>query len=188
MRSKISITIALSAIVLTMSMSCNGITTKGGIQDTIAIMKNHRLKLSLNHMARCTPDNDTARTDTAATPFRLVVYVDSTNCSPCVLNKMYKWNPFIDNTRAKGNRVGYVFIFEPKAEQIEDAHFAVESSGLKNRVYLDTAHVFRKENMFMPKDSKYHTLLIDNRDSILLVGNPKSNNKIEEFFLKIINK
>ena len=103
-------------------------------------------------------------------------------------DKMHQWNRLIDKTRMQGSHVNYVFIFEPKSEQIEDAHFAVESSGLKNRIYLDTAYIFRKDNKFIPKDRKYHTMLVDEKDSIVLIGDPKANKNIERIFLNIINK
>lgn len=91
------------------------------------------------------------------------------------------------NSSTNGNRVNYIFIFEPKSSQIEDAHLAAESSGLKNRIYLDTACVFRADNAFMPSDNKYHTVLVNENDSIVLIGNPKSNKKVEAMFLDIIN-
>lgn len=151
------------------------------------MMQANRMKLSLNRMACCVPDNDTSRIDTISAAYRLVVYVDSTNCSPCVLNKMHQWNSLIDKTRKHGNHVNYIFIFEPKTDQIEDAHLAVESSGLKNRIYLDTACVFRDDNAFMPRDKKYHAVLINQKDSIVLIGNPKSNKQVEAMFLDITN-
>jgi hypothetical protein len=185
----ISILSVLCAVSL-VPISCNRLSqtsAKSNMRDSMSTMQKHRVKLNLNRMAYCIPDNDTARTDTTSAPYRLLTYIDSTNCTPCLLNEMHKWNDIIDNTRTNGNRVNYIFIFEPKSDQIEDAHFAVESSGLKNRVYLDTASVFRKENKFIPKDSKYHTMLIDKNDSIILIGNPKNNKKVEEIFLDIIN-
>lgn len=187
---KFMLLMSVLCAVLLVPISCkrlSQIRAKSNMRESIFNMQKHRVKLYLNRMAYCVPDNDTARADTSTAPYRLVTYIDSTNCTPCMLNKMHQWNDIIDYTRANGNHVNYIFIFEPKADHIEDAHFAVESSGLKNRVYLDTASVFRKENKFIPKDSKYHTMLIDKNDSIILIGNPKYNKKIEKIFLYIIN-
>lgn len=152
------------------------------------MMQTHHIKLGTDKMSRCIPDNDTARVDTVKAVFKLVVYVDSTNCSPCVLNKLYEWNRLIDKTRSCGDKVNYIFIFETKYNQIEDAHLAAESSGLKNRIYLDTAHIFRADNKFMPQEAAYHTMLINAKDSILLVGNPKTNKRIEKMFFNIISR
>lgn len=99
---------------------------------------------------------------------------------------MYKWNDFIERYR-ENNKVDFLFIFEVKRGQIEDALLSVESSGLKNRVYLDTAFLFKKENPFVPIDEKFHTMLIDKNGIILLIGNPRTNKKIEQLFTNIIN-
>lgn len=152
------------------------------------MMQAHHIKLSINKMSQCIPDNDTTRVDTAKAAFKLIVYVDSTNCSPCVLNKLYEWNHLIDKTRDNGDKVNYIFIFETKYDQIEDAHLAAESSGLKNHIYLDTAYVFRADNKFMPQEAAFHTILINAKDSILLVGNPKTNKRIRNMFFNIINR
>lgn len=69
------------------------------MRDSMSTMQKHRVKLNLNRMAYCIPDNDTARTDTTSAPYRLLTYIDSTNCTPCLLNEMHKWNDIIDNTR-----------------------------------------------------------------------------------------
>lgn len=96
---------------------------------------------------------------------------------------MFLWNDMIDMTHAK---VNYIFIFEPKKNQIEDSELSVESSGLKANIYLDTARVFRKENAFIPKGEKYHTMLIDTNDSIVMVGMPLTNTRIKNIYYKIL--
>ena len=158
-----------------------------GIKDTITTMQNNRLKLSLGRMACCIPDNDTARTDNMDAEYKLVVYVDSTLCSPCIINKMFWWNDIIDLTRKEKGNVDYIFVFETKHDQIEDAHLAAESSGLKNRLYLDTACVFRAENYFIPNDDKYHTVMINSKDSIVMVGPPLISRSIRNVFLQILS-
>lgn len=158
-----------------------------GIKDTITTMQKNRLRLSLDRMAYCIPDNDTARTDKMDAEYKLVVYVDSALCSPCIINKMFWWNDIIDLTRKGKDNVDYIFIFETRHDQIEDAHFAAESSGLKNRLYLDTACVFRAENSFLPNDDKYHTVMINSKDSIVMVGSPLTSRSIRKVFLQILN-
>lgn len=157
------------------------------IGNVIYNMQSHHVSLNLEKMMCCIPDNDTARVDIMKSGYRLVVYMDSSKCSPCIISKMYMWNSLIEKTRESGDKVGYVFIFEPKKEQIEDAIWAVESSGLKNRIYIDTACVFKRDNPFVPKAEMYHAMLINKKDSILLVGMPLTNHKVEELFFNIIN-
>lgn len=80
------------------------------------------------------------------------------------------------------------FIFEPKSEQLEDAYLSIKSSGLINEIYLDTAHIFKKDNGFLPSDEKYQTVLTDSNGRIILIGTPLTNHKIEKLFLQLITE
>lgn len=153
------------------------------IHNAITLLQANPVKISLNKMVCCMPNVDTINDDNVKRKFRLIVYVDSSKCSPCIISRMAIWNDLIDETRDK---VKYVFIFEPQTDQIEDSHFAVESSGLKNHIYLDTASVFRKENKYIPKEEKYHTMLINEKDSVVMVGTPLTSPKIESLFYKVL--
>lgn len=151
---KFMLLMSVLCAVLLVPISCkrlSQIRAKSNMRESIFNMQKHRVKLYLNRMAYCVPDNDTARADTSTAPYRLVTYIDSTNCTPCMLNKMHQWNDIIDYTRANGNHVNYIFIFEPKADHIEDAHFAVESSGLKTEYTLILQACSEKKTNSYPK-------------------------------------
>lgn len=124
------------------------------VRDTLNVMQSHSVNLSFDKMLCCVPDNDTVTHYNKTPKYNLVVFVDSTKCSPCIINKMYYWNDLIEKTRLCKSDVRYIFIFEPKPEQLEDACLSVKSSGLINEIYLDTASVFRKNNPFIPKEEK----------------------------------
>lgn len=177
--------ILMFVAVMFLMIACNNKKSEEQvqIQNAITLLQAHPVKISLNRMACCMSNVDTINDDDIKRNFRLVVYVDSSKCSPCIINRMSVWNDLIDETR---NKVKYIFIFEPRRDQIEDSHFAVESSGLKNHIYLDTASVFRKENKYIPKEEKYHTMLINEKDSVVMVGTPLTSSKIESLFYKIL--
>lgn len=175
-------------VMLIMFASCGQIQQKKEIRNTFYNMRTHSVKLNLDRMEYCVPDNDKQRADTLAADLKLIIYVDSSNCSPCIINRMYKWNYLIDKARECHNAVNFIFIFDPKEEQVEDAHLAVESSGLKNRIYLDTAHVFIHENEFIPKEEMFHTFLVDKNGRIIMIGNPQANKNVEKIFLNTIKK
>lgn len=110
--------------------------------------------------------------------YTFVQYVDSNSCSPCLLDQMYIWNELIDKMKKKG--VSFAFIFEPKNDQLEDVLLSVESSGLRNPVFIDTAYIFRKHNSFIPRNSQFHSFLLDERGKVLFVGNPLDNSEVEK--------
>lgn len=175
-------------VLFLLLVSCKKVTSNknNAVRDTLAAMQTHCIHLNLNKMMRCYPDNDTIRHDIQTAKYRLIAYVDSAKCTPCIINKMFYWNDLIENTRASDSDIKYIFIFEPKTEQIEDAYLSVKSSGLINEIYLDTACTFRKDNAFIPNDEKFQTMLVDEKGHILIIGNPLTNHKIKELFLQII--
>lgn len=122
-----------------------GCSEKKKIQSELEVMYQHPIDLSLEKMDCKHSAVDTIDSEVNGKwKFTFVQYVDSTQCSPCTLNKMFKWNECINRLHKKGVR--FVFIFEPNKPLLEDVYLAVESSGLKNPVYVDTAYVFRRDN------------------------------------------
>lgn len=116
--------------------------------------------------------------------YAYIHYVDSTQCSPCALDKLYLWNDMILEFENKGIRS--FFIFEPKKDQVEDVYLSVKSSGFKSPVYVDTAYCFRHENSFIPNDVLYHSLGINDERRILLIGNPLLNKKVKKMYDELV--
>lgn len=166
-------------------MSCNG---KRGIEENLYDMRSHPINLCLEEMQCRNKYGDTIVVDSVKPSYRMVVYVDSSVCSPCTLDKMYVWNESIKKAHKQGNRLRYVFIVAPKAEQLEDAYLSIESNGLENPVYVDTAYAFRKANPHLPEERMYHSFLLDTKDSVLIVGNPMENPKVDSLINKIVNQ
>ena len=176
------ISLSLSILLPLILMSCS---EKRQIQTELEDMYSHTFCLSLDKM-ECKHSNVDSLAAEVNIKWRYtyVQYVDSFQCSPCTLNKMYQWNEYIERQHKKGVR--FVFIFEPSRAVLEDVYLAIESSGLKNPIYVDTACVFKKENECISDDIKYHSFLLDDKSKILVVGNPLFNKKIEKLMDKTI--
>ena len=87
----------------------------------------------------------------------MVEYIDSTECTPCALNKLRIWNPLIMEARAKGVDINYIFIVAPKPSEMDDINLELGVTDLQSSVYIDTSYEFRKLNPSMPIDNKYHS-------------------------------
>lgn len=170
---------------LSFLVSCNG---NRGIEEKINDMRSEPIKLCLEDMQCRNRYGDTIVVDSVKPSYRMVVYVDSTECSPCTIDKMYMWNDAIKKAKKGGNKLRHVFIFAPKPDQIEDTYLSIESSGLDSYVYVDTAYAFRRENPHVPQDRMFHFFLIDDKDSVVIVGNPMENPKIDSLVNRIVNK
>lgn len=135
---------------------CSCSSKKDEAQKTLVEMSKHRVVLSLEKMGCCHSTVDTVeRKEVVPIKYNFVHYVDSSQCSPCALDRMYNWNKLVDEYSRKGVR--FVFVIEPKKEQLEDVHFAIESSGLRNPVYVDSLYAFRRQNSFLPDEQMYRS-------------------------------
>lgn len=178
---QLSIIAALSG--LSCLASCNG---NRGIEENLNDMRSKPINLCLEEMQCRNKYGDTIVVDSVKPSYRMVVYVDSSACSPCTLDKMFLWNESIKKARKQGNRLKYVFIVAPKMEQLEDAYLSIESNGLDSPVYVDTAYAFRNANPHLPKERMYHSFLLDAKDSVVIVGNQIENPKIDSLINKIV--
>ena len=171
------------AFCLFFCYSCS--SKKGDAQKTLVEMSKHKVVLPLEEMGCFHSAVDTMeRKEVVPMMYNFVHYVDSSQCSPCALDRMYNWNKLVDEYSSKGVR--FVFIIEPKKEQLEDVHFAIESSGLRNPVYVDSLYAFRRQNSFLPEDQMYRSFLLDKNGKIILVGNPLENNDIKQLWNKLV--
>lgn len=170
--------------VVAATLSCDN--DKKSVADVLECMQSQPVCLPLSDMQCRYRAADTSVVDTVKSEMRMVVYVDSAECSPCALDKMYHWNDLIDESRKWPGVLDFVFVVAPRPSQLEDVYLSIESSGLKRPVYVDTAYQFRKVNPAFPTDSKYHVFLLNNRDSIIMVGNPLNNSSIEKMLWRLV--
>ncbi len=175
--------ISILLFALFIIISCVNNNNDNKVMEVLNAMHMESVNLNLDGMMCRYGAKDTV-IDNGTALLKMVLYVDSSECSPCMLDRMYLWNDIIEETEKYNDRIRFIFIFEPKHGKfaLEDVLLAAESSGLNNCIYVDTAMLFKKQNPNLPGDKLYHAFLIDERDNILLVGNPVVNKKVKELF------
>lgn len=129
-------------------------------------------------------DKDVACISPNSTPYKIVVYTDSTGCASCKLH-LYKWNAIIKeaNTEMAG-LVNFQFYFHPKNEK--EFYYLFRRDAFKYPSHIDVYNCFDKLNNF-PRDNKYQTFLLDKYDNVVCIGNPSSNPRIWNLYKQIIN-
>lgn len=176
MKSKVPI---IGILVCLLFFGCK--SEKEQVRDKIEQMKSRPIELCLDKMeCRRNPLVKLGK------KYTMVVYVDSTECSPCALSKLRFWNPLIEEAKKKRVDINYVFILAPKKEEMEDVDMELDITDLQSSVYLDTAYVFRKVNLNLPKEKKYHSFLLDKNRNVLLVGNPVVNEGVRNVYEKFL--
>lgn len=114
--------------------------------------------------------------------YKIVVYIDSMGCTPCKL-QLYQWKEFIDSSHLKRYDVSFLFIVQ-----------STNYKGLEEELYIsrftypiiyDPNDEFNKLNRF-PKEDKYRTFLLDDKNRIVLIGSPIRNDNVKKLYVHIL--
>lgn len=123
--------------------------------------------------------------DTAIHKYRILNYVDSVGCLSCNL-KLQEWNMLSKEFQDKKCQVIPLFVFYPgNVAKIREIRTLVKSNQTNFPIVIDTLNVINSLNKF-PKDTRFHTYLLDRNNDVLAIGNPVLNPKVKELYLKII--
>ncbi len=116
--------------------------------------------------------------------FRIITLVDSAGCTPCKM-QLQAWNDFMTEVM-KNTDVDVSFRMIIESESNSDLIHNLESYDFLYPVVFDGNSRFRERNP-IPEERIYHTLLLDSEQKVIAIGNPVTNPKIRELFLKFIN-
>lgn len=175
-------TLLLFYIVIALFCACNeGLDVKG----IIASMKSSPVKLSTAQMK---PFNENAKVlrnvDTLACKF--VIYIDSIHCVPCKLTRLKYWQEFEDEIHYKYPFVNFIVVFEqPDKSNVLLRDYVNEEFSIP--VFVDDKHLFHASNPHIPNIEIFHSFLLDSDNNIVLVGNPMTNERIEELFYQLLD-
>lgn len=119
---------------------------------------------------------------------KLVIFTDSTACTPCAMKQMYHWDPFIEKAYKSNHMLQLMFVISPKKNEIDMLNKSLKIAIYDYPIYIDTLSVFERMNPHLPKNKALHTFLLDENNNVILVGNPLHNKRIEEMFYKIVEE
>lgn len=117
--------------------------------------------------------------------YKYIIFFDSTECSSCAVKNIWQWDDIINECR--GHKIGFYAIMEPSSNtNLSTLTYEIKASRAKIKIKIDTLNIFSNKNPQLAANKLFHCFLLNNRDSVLLVGNPTQNKKIEELMYKII--
>lgn len=100
--------IGIIVIILTTIMGCN-VCKKQSIQDTLKKMQYAKVDLCIDDLLLKKSFQTTNPLD-----FNMIVYVDSSECTPCELGHLRFWNPLIKESLEKSTyKTGLTIILAP---------------------------------------------------------------------------
>lgn len=175
--------IVFTFVVVMQFVSCNQDTKLKRDVETLYSM---RITLPYDRMIKIEEDDESNHIDPQHSPFKMILFVDSTECSPCRMKSMYQWNEFL--YLEKEEKVDFVFIFQPKEFTNGQMKTDLLQSGLEHSIYADTCGAFLNSNKELPGNAMLHCFLVNEKDSVVLVGDPTRNTKIRQLLLDIVGK
>ena len=89
--------------------------------------------------------------------------------------------------KCKGEDFGFTAGFLMKKEDFENIRQQVLIANYPFPVYIDKNSSFKSNNKTLPKDARFHYFLINSRNLPIFVGNPLSNQQLNELFINVLN-
>ena len=176
----------LLVVVLLIGVGCHDNVRDA--ERVITAMQKDAIILPLDRMACMSNKTNILSKSKNEHKFNYVVYIDSSQCSPCAIEGLYAWNHLIDSLYTTNN-IDFTFIVAPSPNQKKEILSSSKVSLLHANFFVDTAYVFKSLNTSIPsRDIRYHSFLLDSKNRIVLVGSIIKNPNIKQLFNKIINK
>lgn len=161
-------------LYLSLYLSCSGYRKE--IDKQVSILYSSQIDIPASEM-------DTLVYDSAymhkKPNYQILVYVDSLQCTSCYASHIFEWEEILRACRDYYMQsISMTFIIEGNISEEEKELFL--ASSFNKTIFLDKKGIFRKTNISFPKSEILHVLLLDEKGSVLLVGNPLYNKKIED--------
>ncbi len=163
--------------------ACHGKLTKN-----VNMMMHKTVQLDTIDMEVINPRRNIYLSNDSDKAFTLIIYNDESECLSCNVKKLNEWHRFLTQVYSTYNGVRVCYIFSPDDEDMDETRVLLQTQGFGHPVFVDSAHVFEKANPWLPKESIFHTFLLNNSNKIILIGNPLQNQKINQMFFDIISK
>jgi len=130
-------------------------------------------------------EKEPADTDLLNRPYKMVVYLNSEGCQSCKLQSLLPLYMFIrENEHLE--KLGVIIILNPSDFRKVDE--ILSQMRFRYTVFYDLDGVIEYLNPSMPSEERFQTFLLDDKNSIVLIGNPLHNAKMKRLYMKELSK
>lgn len=115
--------------------------------------------------------------------YKILVYVDSIGCMSCKL-QLFRWKDFASSLDSMTQRkVPILFFFQ--SHNTREIHYLLKRYEFDYPVCIDQEDRLNKLNKF-PSSTFFRTFLLDEKNKVVLIGNPIHNTALKELYIKQI--
>ena len=118
---------------------------------------------------------------------KLLVFIDSTECTGCRISDFYKYKPLFEMSEKNQSFQVVLLLSIPKEKYTEITELLTV---LDNDfpVFVDCQNKFRTLNPTIPDNRAFHTMTLDPHGKVLLVGDPEKSKSLLRMFQRRIVK
>lgn len=176
---KVFVIVFLSAI----TCACDN-----NIGNQIALMQSDTICLDIDNMLRLENEYNSRinTTEISHAKYKWIIFHDSVHCKPCQCHDLLSWQSMIDLQKEYKKQISTIFIYSADAIDSLEYMKALDNIYINYPIFLDTLKSFRVNNKNIPNEKIFHTFLLDDKNKVILVGNPMRNPKVNELFIKIL--
>ena len=127
---------------------------------------------------------DTICSELLICPYKILVYTDSTGCTPCKFQTS-KWKALVDSCQQKQMLLAFIFVFNSHNYGDLDIEFIINDFNYP--VIFDIHNEFDRLNHFH-KDPIFHTFLLDTNNKVLITGSPITDPNLWKLYEKVISQ
>jgi len=108
---------------------------------------------------------------------KYLIHIDSSACSQCKISEFIIYQKLFELSRSS-NKFVPIILLTPKANQVDGTIEHLIQTDWDFPVYVDSGLAFGRLNPVIPNDNRLHSVLIDNNNNPILIGDPIANSQI----------
>lgn len=118
---------------------------------------------------------------------KVVLFSDSLKCSSCEVHSLNEWDNFAQILKREKNiELDLVPIFSPSTRDYSSLKSALKNTKPSFPVYIDTTNCFIRCNPQIPSNSLFYTLVLNDQNRVIIIGNIMKNKRLYQLFLDCI--
>ena len=147
------------------------------------------VKIDYNHSKMLTSYRDSlylSDSDADSADYQIIVFSDSTACTPCLIKGLASWNYYADTVQKYNTQI--VIILSIDSKDTDEIHSMISQSGIEIPVMIDTCHAFISDNPHIIRFPLFRIFVINNKGEVLMMGNPFQNTKTWKLFERVLKE
>ena len=158
---------------------------KKKLEGKINSFKQTAINLPDNMLAQNCDENTPADTGLLRRPLKMIVYLNNEGCQNCKMQSLSHIYMFMLENEAFKN-FAVIIILNPV--DVEEAKKTLADMNFKRTVFFDLDGSFERLNPHLPAEELFHTFLMNEKNEVILVGNPVHNEKLKKLYLSEMSK